>query len=148
MKLETQIHQKKFKNEFQKLAINIPYTYGWLNSIQQSFFKKYDMSTQQYNILRILRGQYPKCINVNDVKSRMIDKMPDVSRIVERLRKKNLLEREICSEDRRRANLKITQKGLELLTEMDKYEDDVTNIFNLTKSEVKQLNDLLDKARG
>lgn len=148
MKLEEQIQQKKFKNENQKLAINILYTYGWLSSIQQSFFKKFDLSIQQFNILRILRGQYPNCINVNDVKSRMIDKMSDVSRIVERLRKKELLEREICSEDRRRANLRITEKGLDLLAEIDKQEKEITNVFNLSESEVKQLNYLLDKARS
>ena len=79
----------------------------------------------------------------------MLDKMSDASRIVEKLRIKDLVERNICSHDRRNVDVCITQKGLDLLAEIDKYDEEVDKKLSLlNEDEIKQLNDLLDKLRG
>lgn len=150
MKLEEEIKQnKKFKSEYHKLAVNIIYTHGWLINNQSSFLKKIGITGAQYNILRILRGQYPNPASINLLKERMLDKMPDASRLVERLKQKGLVEREICKNDRRKVEVKITQKGLKLLQDTDKLEERFDQLFKeLKPSEAKTLNDLLDKLRG
>src|SRR3989304_4168006 len=86
MKLEEEIKQKKFRNEYHKLAVNILYTHGWLLNNQAAFLKKHDLTSAQFNILRILRGQYLNSASVNLLKERMLDKMSDASRLVERLK--------------------------------------------------------------
>jgi len=149
MKLEEEIKQKKFRNENEKLAVNIIFTHGWLSNHQNEIFSKFDLTGTQYNILRILRGQHPSPVSINLLKERMLDKMCDASRLVERLRKKGWLEREICDEDRRRANVRITNTGLKLLEKLDAYSESFDKLFaNLSKTEIKQLNELLDKFRG
>ena len=149
MKLEDEIIQSKFKNEYQKLAVNIFYTHGWLVSKHSKILKKFGVTTSQYNILRILRGQHPNSAPISLLKERMLDKMSDASRLVERLRNKGLLSRKICKEDRRRVNVLITKKGLGLLSKMDEYEKE-SELFlsSITKLEAKELNKLLDKVRG
>lgn len=149
MKLEDEIQQKKFKSEQHKLAINIFYTYNWLSYSNHQNFKTEDITTQQYNVLRILRGQYPETCNLKLVKERMLDRMSDASRIVDKLKTKGFLERRECPNDRRNVDLLITEKGLNLLKSLDYIDDRFKNTFkNLSSSELKQLNDLLDKARG
>lgn len=149
MKLEDEIKQKKFKNDYHKLAVNLIYTHGWLSNHQAEFFKSFDITGAQYNILRILRGQHPNPASINLLKDRMLDKMSDASRLVERLKNKGLVEREICPEDRRKVKVKITDSGIELLKKMDDLEDKFENLFsNIKSSEAKMLNELLDKIRG
>ncbi len=149
MKLEEEIKQKKFKNEYHKLAVNIVYTHGWLLNTRASFLKQIGITAAQYNILRILRGQHPNPASVNLLKERMIDKMSDASRLVERLKKKELVEREICPYDRRKVEVKITTKGLKLLQDSDNIEEQFDQLFKEIKpAEAKVLNDLLDKLRG
>ena len=149
MKLEEEIKQKEFRNDFHKLAVNIIYTYGWLNNIQLAKLKKFGLSSQQFNILRILRGQHPKSASINLLKERMLDKMSDTSRIVERMRIKGLLERHICEKDRRRVDVVITQEGLNLLSEIDQLDSEFDATLNkLTIEEASALNHLMDKMRG
>ena len=149
MKLEEEIKQKKFRNEYHKLAVNILYTHGWLVNHHTEHLKKSGITGAQYNILRILRGQYPNPASVNLLKERMLDKMSDVSRLVERLLQKDLVDRKICPYDRRRVEVVITKKGLELLEDIDKHDDEADQIFNkLSSTEAKFLNELLDKMRG
>lgn len=149
MKLEDEIKQKKFKNDFHKLAVNLIYTHGWLSNHQAEFFKSFDITGAQYNILRILRGQHPNPASINLLKDRMLDKMSDASRLVERLKNKGLVEREICPDDRRKVEVKITDRGIELLKKMDDLEDKFESLFaNIKLSEAKMLNELLDKIRG
>lgn len=148
MKLEDEIKQLKFRNEYHKLAVNILYTHGWLNSRQTKLFQDYDITSQQYNILRILRGQYPNPATVALLRDRMLDKMSDTSRLVERLKDKGFIARKICDEDRRRVDVIITNKGLSLLDKMDDIVGKFEKVFtNLTKREAKILNSLLDKMR-
>lgn len=149
MKLEDEIVQRKFINEAHKLGVNIIYTFNWLNAFQTNMFRKYGLTPQQYNVLRILRGQSPNPASIKLVKERMLDKMSDASRIVEKLRTKGLLERHISEQDRRSCEVRITKKGLDLLEKTA--HDDITfeNLFkNLTPAEMKKLNELLDHLRG
>lgn len=149
MKLEDEIKQKKFRNEYHKLAVNIIYSHGWLMNLQSRLFKKHNITASQYNILRILRGQHPLPASIILLRERMLDKMSDASRLVDRLFKKGLVDRKICPNDRRKVEVLITQKGLRLLEEIDKYNDEADQVFsNLTEDEAKVINKLLDKMRG
>ena len=149
MEIGKEIKQPKFKSEHQKMLINILFTSGWLSAQHATSLKPHGISTQQFNILRILRGQHPKPATVNLLIDRMLDKNSNASRLVEKLRLKKLVERAVCPEDRRAVNVIITQKGLDLLTELDKQEGSfIKELKNLSEKEAEQLNTLLDKLRG
>jgi DNA-binding MarR family transcriptional regulator len=149
MKLEDEIKQKEFKNEYAKSVVNIIYTFNWVEAQNKDFLKKFDITSQQFNILRILRGQLPNPATINLLKERMLDKMCDASRMVDRLKTKGLLERQVCEKDRRAVDIIITKKGLELLAKIDKEIPDFEKVMhNLNQTEIKQLNLLLDKLRG
>ncbi len=148
MKLEDEIHQKKFSSEFQKLTINLIYTNNWIASRHAEYFKNSDITIQQYNVLRILRGQFPNPSSVKLIKERMLDKMSDASRIIDKLKIKKLVVRKECPNDRRSVDILITEKGLELLKSLDAVDEAPKELFkSLTISEIKTLNDLLDKLR-
>ncbi len=148
MKLEDEIHQKKFSSEFQKLTINLIYTNNWIASRHAEYFKNSDITIQQYNVLRILRGQFPNPSSVKLIKERMLDKMSDASRIIDKLKIKKLVVRKECPIDRRSVDILITEKGLELLKSLDAVDEAPKELFkSLTISEIKTLNDLLDKLR-
>jgi DNA-binding MarR family transcriptional regulator len=149
MRIEDEIKQKQFRNEYDKLIINLLYTGGWVNANNSRQLKPYRVSVQQYNILRILRGQHPNPATVNLLKERMLDKMSNASRLVEKLRVKGLVERRICEHDRRAVDVIITQKGLDLLAEIDALLNSWEEQFKaLTPEEASTLNSLLDKLRG
>ena len=148
MKLEDEIQQKKFKSIEQKLMLNLIYTTNWITAKQDSLFKDSGITVQQYNVLRILRGQYPNPCSIKLIKERMLDRMSDTSRIVDKLFTKKLLQRNECPNDRRSVNVIITEKGLELLKSLD-YIDDISKetFKSLSGQEIKTLNELLDKLR-
>ncbi len=149
MKIEDEIKQKKFRNEFHKLAVNLIYTHSWLQYYHKKIFDQFGITSNQFNILRILRGQYPAPASINLIKERMLDKMSDVSRMVDRLVAKGLVERNICPNNRRQVDVIITKCGLKLLSEIDKLNNTFDNIFrNISKKEARQINILLDKLRG
>ncbi len=150
MRLEDEIRQKNFKSEYEKGLINMIYTYNWVDYRIKAFLKKYGITPQQFNVLRILRGQHPKPCTVNLLKERMLDKMSDASRIVERLRLKKMLARNVSSSDRRSVDIMISQAGLDLLSKLDMELDQLhRDIFsNLSEAEIVQLNGLLDQLRG
>lgn len=148
MKLEVEIKQDKFKNEFLKARVNILYTANWLSNHYERDCKKHGITPEQFNILRILRGQKSKPITINLLIERMLNKTSNVSRLVEKLRKKELVERRISEEDRRACDVLITQKGLGLLVELDKAEIEWDKLIShMPESEVKVVSDLLDKLR-
>ena len=148
MKLEEEIQQKKFKSETQKLVINLTYTHNWLNAHYSAMFRTSDITMQQFNVLRILRGQYPNPCSVKLIKERMLDRMSDASRIVDKLKAKGLLDRRECPVDRRSVDILITEQGLQLLTSMDSIDENFKQYFkSLTEEEMKTLNHLLDKLR-
>ncbi len=148
MKIEEEIKQSAFKNEYQKVQINLIYTSGWVQQAQASLFKPYGVTLPQYNVLRILRGQHPRPATISLLIERMLDKTSNASRIVDKLEKKELVTRKQCLTDRRTVDVLITEKGLTLLAEMDKMESGAgTGITNLSLEEAEQLNALLDKIR-
>ena len=148
MRIEEAIQQKKFENEYQKLSINLLFTASQVSIYQQRFFREYGLTLPQYNVLRILRGQKGNPIGVNNLGSRMIDKTSNASRLVEKLRVKNLVERNVCSDDRRQMEVTITKEGLTLLEEMDKEMYRINDMYSaLDASEAKMMNDLFDKLR-
>jgi DNA-binding MarR family transcriptional regulator len=148
MRIDDEI-SSKFEDNYQKVIINLAFTDGWISNLLRPHFDKYNLTNQQFNILRILRGQYPKPATVNLLKERMIDKMSDASRIVDRLVQKELITRCTNVKDRRAVDVRISDKGLEILAKMDadfKTKDFLKN--NLTSEEAGKLSDLLDKLRG
>lgn len=148
MELEKEISQKTFKSERQKAMINLIFTHNWAVTMMKQEFADYDITMQQFNILRILRGQYPNPSTVNLLKERMLDKMCDASRMVERLLQKGLIDRCVNKKDRRAVDIMISQKGLDLLAKIDTQHDPDQLFKNLTIEEAQTLNSLLDKARG
>ena len=148
MAIEQDIQQKKFKTEKQKLIVNLMYTYHDTVSKIGDLFKAKEITRQQYNVLRILRGQHPNPVSINDLKTRMLDKMSDASRITDRLLSKGLVERKRCKTDRRAVDIKITEAGLNMLKELDPLVSDFeAKTVNLNDDEARQLNSLLDKLR-
>jgi len=149
MKIEDEIQTKKFRNERQKATINIVFTSNWITDILEKRANQQNITLQQFNVLRILRGQYPKPATNSLVKERMLDKMPDVSRIIDRLVAKGLVSRGKCHTDRRAVDVKITDKGLETLKALD---DSMMMMDildkNISEEECRMLNNLLDKIRG
>jgi DNA-binding MarR family transcriptional regulator len=149
MRIEEEIQSNKFEDNYHKAVINISYTSGWLNNVLRDKFEKHNLTQQQFNILRILRGQYPKPATVNLLKERMIDKMSDASRIVDRLVQKGLVSRCTNTRDRRAVDIRISDAGIDILDKMDKdfrTKDILKN--NLSEEEAAKLSDLLDKLRG
>tara|TARA_R100001015_G_scaffold9368_1_gene3665 strand:- start:229 stop:708 length:480 start_codon:yes stop_codon:yes gene_type:complete len=148
MKIEEEIKQGAFKSVYHKLMINQLFTGKWVADVISNHLKPFDLTSQQYNVLRILRGQYPQAISVNAICDRMIDKMSNVSRLVDKLKAKGWVERRVNLEDRRQMDISITEAGLNLLTEIDGVEDKMLCHFNhLSESEAEQLNNLLDALR-
>lgn len=148
MRLEDEIKTRQFRNQRQKLLLNILYTEGWLMSRQLTVLQRYDVTSQQYNILRILRGQFPRPCNVALLKERMLDKQSDVSRLVDRLVKKGLIERTVSAQDRRNLDILISEKGLELLAQMQPEVDESTDALSISEEDARTINDLLDAMRG
>src|ERR1700710_3173021 len=149
MRIDEEIQSTKFEDNYQKVAINIAYTEGWLQNTFRSYLEKYNLTLQQFNILRILRGQYPNPATVNLLKERMVDKMSDASRIVDRLVQKGLVSRCTNTRDRRAVDIRINDAGMEILTKMDAELEDKDYLKNnLTDEEAVKLSDLLDKLRG
>ncbi len=149
MRIEEEIKQTKFRNEHHKLAVNLIFSYNWFVKLHSELLAKYNITINQFNILRILRGQHPQPATVNLLRERMMDKMCDASRLVERLRIKGWIKRESSFEDRRRVDVSITDEGLKLLAEIDKENENQDSIFNkLSSEEAANLNMLLDKLRG
>jgi DNA-binding MarR family transcriptional regulator len=148
MSIEKDIQQSKFRNEYHKTVVNLIFTYNWITEKTKQFFEKGDITSQQYNILRILRGA-GKPLSTLQIRQRMLDKMSDTSRIVDRLVKKELVQKVICKTDRRLVDVTITDAGLQLLDKLDSYNEQMDAMLeSLTEEEAKMLNNLLDKIRN
>jgi DNA-binding MarR family transcriptional regulator len=149
MGIDQDIHQTKFRNDYQKASVNLLYTYGWITERTKEVFAAEDITPQQFNILRILRGSYPQPLSTLQIRERMLDKMSDTSRIVDRLIAKGVVKKATCKTDRRLVDVMITEKGKKLLERLDERQDELDNIMsNLSVKEAVTLSDLLDKLRG
>ena len=149
MRIDDEIQSTKFEDNYHKAVINVFYTDSWLSNVIRPYFEKHNLTNQQFNILRILRGQYPQPATVNLLKERMIDKMSDASRIVDRLVQKQLVTRCTNNKDRRAVDIRISDTGMAILEKMDvefKAKDFLKK--NLTEEEAGVLSNLLDKLRG
>lgn len=148
MALEDDIKQEKFQSEHQKASINILYTGSWLYTMNAAWLKKFAITPEQFNVLRILRGSHPKTMMLAEITQRMLDKSSNCTRLVEKLRQKSLVNREICKDNRRQVDISITDKGLLLLKKIDAATPDWDKaIQKLSKTEAKELNRMLDKLR-
>jgi DNA-binding MarR family transcriptional regulator len=147
MTLEKDINQQVFRSEYQKAIINLIYTFNWVNEKINRRFEPFDITQQQFNILRILRGA-GQPLSTLQIRQRMLDKMSDTSRIVDRLVKKGMVKKSISREDRRLVDVLMTDKGKKLLQSMDVMNEEMESIFKyLSDEEAKLLNVLLDKIR-
>jgi DNA-binding MarR family transcriptional regulator len=148
MGISEDIKQKEFKSEFNKVLINLMYSNNWLNQKQNKLFKPHGITSAQYNVLRILRGQYPKTATVNLIIDRMLDRMSNASRIVEKLVSKKLVSRIQCPSDRRAVDIKINASGLKLLEKLDlELEQMEISLNSFSDEELKLMNGFLDRFR-
>ena len=148
MKIEDEIKQQKFKTPHQKAVLNLIYTTSWMQGRQKDIFKTFGITLQQFNILRILRGQHPNSTSATEIKSRMLDKNSDVSRLLDRLLAKKVITKRVSANDKRAADVNLTEEGLELLRAIDKKQNQIDNVLLLSEEEAIILCDLLDKSRG
>lgn len=149
LKIEDELKQSKFQSNLHKAVVNIMFTSGWVYNQFREIFKSYQLTHQQYNVLRILRGRHPEALNPSDIKAVMLDKNPDLTRLCDRLCEMGYIDREIDAVNKRKMNIKINEKGLEILKEIDpKMEHFNNSRFDLTEDEAEQLSALLDKVRG
>jgi DNA-binding MarR family transcriptional regulator len=147
MGIENDIQQASFRNEYQKMGINLLYTANWLNEQIGRFLVQEEITQQQYNILRILRGSEVP-LSTLQIRERMLDKMSDTSRIVDRLIVKELVQKSACKFDKRLVDVTLTIKGLNLVSKLDKYNDQIDAILKgVSESEAKTINQILDKLR-
>ncbi|MEQ9286930.1 MAG: MarR family transcriptional regulator [Cyclobacteriaceae bacterium] len=149
MKLEDEIKQYHFQDDWQKALLNILYTGNWLTDNFMSISKKYGINDQHYNILRILRGRHPKCACPGEIRQVLVNKRGDLTRLLDKLDKMGLVSRNVNAENRRMVDILITQQGLDLLKKMDPIVDHVENFKErITHKEALTLNQILDKIRG
>jgi len=149
MGLEKDIKQQHFTSENQKLIINLVFTNNWLTEKIRDFLSAEDITLQQFNILRILRGSDPQPLSTLVIRERMLDKMSDTSRIVDRLLLKGLVDKKTCPSDKRLVDISITEEGKKVLAKIDQNEKEMMAVIaNLNEEEMKILNGLLDKMRG
>lgn len=149
MRIEDEIKQKTFSSEGQKASINIMFTASWVRGQVNCQLRPNDLTPEQYNVLRILNGQYPNAISLKGITERMIDRNSNTSRIVDKLKAKGLVSRETDEADRRGCNITITQAGLDMLREIEnRWPDHNVISEKLAIEELEMLNKLLDKIRS
>ena len=149
MSIDKDIRQHRFRNEYQRASVNIAFTYCWLMEKVKAFLLPVDITMQQFNILRILRGSHPKPLSTLQIRDRMIDKMSDTSRIVDRLIAKGLVRKAVSGKDRRLVDVVITVKGRNLLKKLDLRQDELDGILkNVSQEEAANLSKILDKIRS
>lgn len=149
MKLEEEIQQRVFKTEYHKLNINILFTSAWLNQLTALYLKPYNISWQQFNILRILKGRHPEPATIKVLAERMIDKMSNASRLVEKLRQKGYVKRSECKHDRRRVDIVLTDLGIEVVEQASEQLEAamVERMSSISEEEAAITNNILDKLR-
>lgn len=147
MGIEQDIQQPNFRNEFQKMGINLLFTANWLNEQIGKILSEEGVTQQQYNILRILRGSATP-LSTLKIRERMLDKMSDTSRIVDRLIAKELVVKNTCEKDKRLVDITLSPKGLDLVDQLDQFNDRIDALLKgINESEAKTMNQILDKIR-
>ena len=147
MGIEKEIKQTHFRSELQKMGINLIYTANWLNEKISTLLLRYDITQQQYNILRILRGSDVP-LSTLQIRERMLDKMSDTSRIVDRLISKDLVQKNACLADKRLVDIILTEKGLSLINELDILNEKIDNVMQgINEKDAALVNAILDRLR-
>lgn len=149
MRIEDEIQQKEFTDDYRRLLVNLLFTNNWLNQQLMPFFRKLGLTLQQHNVLGILRGQHPKPVCFGDIQSRMVDRNSNVTRLIDKLIEKDYVTRDICQTNRRMIEVRLTPKGLAKLQQVD---DNLPALYeqlhNLSSEEAILTSKLLDKLRG
>ncbi len=149
MGLEQDLKQERFDNVYEKMVVNILFTASWLSNLNASRLKPFGLTPEQYNVLRILRGSHPKPMMLADITSRMIDRNSNATRLVEKLKSKGFVNRDICETNRRQVDISITESGRAVLANIDEGLDVwLQHLKAIPPSEVEMLNTMLDKLRG
>ncbi len=150
MKISKAIKQEKFKSNQNMAIINILYTSNWLKDYYKSVFDPFELKSQHYNVLRILKGRYPNATSPGEIKEVMLDKAPDLTRLIDKLVLMKLVDRNLCSENRRKVDVLINKKGIELLDKIDVKMNVFDEMYKLklNNKEAEQLSNLLDKLRS
>lgn len=149
MSLEQDIQQEQFESAFHKTAVNILFTSSWLYNLNALRLKPFDITPEQFNVLRILRGSHPDTMMLSDISRRMLDKSSNATRLLDKLCRKGLTERKKCKSNRRKVDISITPSGLQMLSKIDKGSADwLKDIKNISEAEARELNRILDKLRG
>lgn len=150
MKIEQAINQRKFKDDYHKIVVNLLYTGNWLRDALGANLKEHGLLPQHYNALRIIKGRHPEPVSAGDIKDVMLDKASDVTRLLDKLEKLEYVQRRLCPHNRRKMDISITAQGLKLLSDldvlMDTFYEDLAD--RVTEDEAAVLSDLLDKVRG
>lgn len=149
MRIEDEIHQKEFKDDYRRLLVNLLFTNNWLNQQLGPFFREFDLTLQQHNVLAILRGQHPDPVCFGEIQERMVDRNSNVTRLVDKLIEKGFVTRGICPDNRRMIEVRLTPPGMKLLDQVDKKLPELYGRFhNLSHEEAVLVSNLLDKLRG
>ncbi len=149
MKLEDELKMSIIHNPYQRATLNVVFTGAWMSERINRLLKPFGISEQQYNILRILKGQKGNPINLQDISERMVHKMSNTTRMIEKLRLKGLVERSICENNRRKVEIIITSPGIKLIEKLATDFEEADNKLQdkLTSKEAEKLAFLLDKIR-
>lgn len=147
MGINKDIGHEKFRNGQNKAMVNIMFTHAWMIEHIKSFVKSENLTPQQYNILRILRGSGGP-LSTLQLREKMLDKMSDTSRIVERMVAKGLVQKTVSEKDKRMVDVSITPVGMQLLDNLDNKNEELDGIVHLNDHELETLNNLLDKLRN
>ncbi|PSL28889.1 MarR family winged helix-turn-helix transcriptional regulator [Chitinophaga ginsengisoli] len=150
MRIEQAINQRKFKDDYHKIVVNLLFTGNWLRDALGANLKEHGLLPQHYNALRIIKGRHPEPVSAGDIKDVMLDKASDVTRLLDKLEKLEYVQRRLCPHNRRKMDISITPQGLKLLSDvdilMDTFYEDLAE--RITEEEAATLSDLLDKIRG
>jgi DNA-binding MarR family transcriptional regulator len=149
MKIEDEIKQVQFIDNRHKMVVNIMFTARFIEGKLERLFKKYGITSQQYNVLRILKGQFPEPICAGDVLSRMLDRSSNITRLMEKLLSKNLVTRKVKDDNRRMHEIVITQEGIELLDKIfPEFNQIMSEHIDISEQNAGLVSDLLDQFRG
>jgi DNA-binding MarR family transcriptional regulator len=150
MSIENDIMQKKFRSPLHKAYLNILFTGNWMLNKELEMFKAYGLSSQQYNVLRILKGQYPNAVKVGCIAERMLDRNSNTSRLIDKLYAKGYVHRVVCPKDRRAMDVTLTSEGMDILEQLEPIliELETETAKNITEEEATILSELLDKLRN
>ncbi len=149
MNILEEINQKTFKTSYEKAVVNILFTYNWYRDLYKDVFAPHGIKPQHYNVLRILKGKSPDSCSPGEIKKVMLDKAPDLTRLLDKLEKMNFVNRQLCPENRRMMDIHITKKGESVLKNIQQTQESLNmkRRRKISEEDAEKLSDLLDKFR-